>query len=103
MGGFVRKLFNLYPGEERNAVFFSILAYIWAFGAYCGVTLSDGMYLEQVGADKLPLAYLLTALSLFFISVIFIYAFNHFDAFRIYVSTLLFGCLGFVVTLIYQG
>ena len=101
MGGFVRKLFNLYPGEERNAVFFSILAYIWAFGAYCGVTLSDGMYLEQVGADKLPLAYLLTALSLFFISVIFIYAFNHFDAFRIYVSTLLFGCLGFVVTLIY--
>jgi hypothetical protein len=100
MGSILRKLFNLYPGEEKNAIIFSILAFIWACGAYCGVTLSDGMFLEHVGADQLPLAYLLTALSLFFISVLFIYAFNHFDAFKLYFATLTFGITGFIITLV---
>jgi hypothetical protein len=36
MGQLVRKLFNLYPGEEKNAVFFSILAFLWAIGARGG-------------------------------------------------------------------
>ena len=101
MGKFIRKVFNLYPGEEKNALLFSILAFFWAIGAYCGVTLSDGMFLEHVGAKELPKAYLLTALTLFGLALIIIYAFNHFNAFKLYLATLSLGIIGFLATFFY--
>lgn len=97
----IRKLFNLYPGEGKNSVLFSILGLLWSLGAYCGVTLSDGMFLEHVGANELPKAYLLTALSLFGTALLFLYGFNHFNAFRLYLCTLALGTIGFLLSILF--
>ncbi|MDR3623927.1 MAG: hypothetical protein P4L16_02170 [Chlamydiales bacterium] len=102
MGKIVCKLFNLYPGEGKSSVLFILLAFIWSFASYCGVTLSDGMFLEHIGAKELPMAYLFTALSLFGISFLFLYAFNHFNAERTYFAALLFAAIGYLFIIFYE-
>lgn len=100
MGALVRKLFNLYPGEERSALLFALLGFLWSLGAYCGWTLSDGMFLEHVGASSLPLIYLFMAFGLFGCSFLFLWAFKHFNAFRIYLICLFLGFLGYALLIL---
>lgn len=68
----VRRLFNLNPGEDRKTAPFLILAFLWSVGSFGTLTLSEGMFLEHVGACRLPLSYLLTAISTIVLSTIFL-------------------------------
>jgi len=99
MGGIFQKLFNLYAGEEKNAILFAVLAFLWSLGSYCGVTLSDGMFLEHVGAKSLPQAYFFTAIVLFGIATLFLQAFNLFNPYKIYLAAISIGVVGFCILL----
>jgi len=70
MGGVLRKIFNLYPGEERKAAPFAILALLWSIGGYGFLTLSEGLFLEHVGAHALPPAYLGIAVAMCLLSAL---------------------------------
>ncbi len=74
MGGALRKLFNLYPGEEKKAGLFAILAFLWSLGGYGFLTLSEGMFLEHVGAHALPPVYLGNAVSMCLLSAFLLFA-----------------------------
>lgn len=76
MGEAFRLLFNLYPGEWKKASFFIVLGLFWSIGAYGTFTLSEGLFVEHVGAEALPKAYLAIALCMCALSAILIFALN---------------------------
>jgi hypothetical protein len=75
----VRLLFNLYPGEGKKAFLFLILGLLWSLGSYGTFTLSEGLFLEHVGARLLPYAYLAIAGALCILSTLLIWALNRFS------------------------
>lgn len=92
MGRTFRLLFNLYPGEWKKASFFIILGLFWSIGGYGIFTLSEGLFLENVGGDSLPQAYLVIAASMCSLSAILLIALN-----RLSIRHLLFALLCFWV------
>lgn len=89
--GFLQRVFNIYPGEERHALLFAFLGFIWAFGATSGLKFADALFILHVGAESLPQAYTLIACGMFGIAFILLYAFHHFSSYRIYLTTLILG------------
>ena len=89
--GLFQRLFNIYPGEERQAFVFAFLGFIWAFGATCGLKFADALFLLHVGAASLPQAYTLISCGMFGIAVVLLYAFHKYSSYRIYLTTLLAG------------
>lgn len=61
MKGSIRRLFNLYEGEEKNAFLFGLLAFCWSLGTNLGLKFSDALLLIHVGASALPTIYILSA------------------------------------------
>lgn len=57
-----RLLFNLYPGEEKKSGLFLFLGLLWGIGSYGTLTLSEGLFIECVGAENLPKIYLVSSL-----------------------------------------
>ncbi|MCC5833050.1 MAG: hypothetical protein JJU12_08430 [Chlamydiales bacterium] len=88
MGKAFRLLFNLYPGEWKKASFFIVLGLFWSIGGYGTFTLSEGLFLEHVGADSLPGVYLAIALSMCMLSAVLIFALN-----RLSIRHLLFSLI----------
>ncbi len=86
-----RRLFNLYPGEIRRALCFTFLAFIYAIGSACGFTLADGLFLEHLGSENLPWAYLATALGMFVVAAGFLAALNKVSLKRIFLFVVLLG------------
>jgi len=72
----IRILFNLYPGEAKRSQLFVILGLLWSFGAYGMFTLSEGTFLEYVGAAALPTCYVFIALGLCTLSSILVFLLN---------------------------
>ncbi len=95
MGNAFRLLFNLYPGEWKKASFFIILGLFWSIGGYGIFTLSEGLFLEHVGANSLPQVYLAIAASMCLFSCVLIFALN-----RLSIRTLLFALIGFWIAAI---
>lgn len=93
MGNAFRLLFNLYPGEWKKASFFIVLGLFWSIGGYGTFTLSEGLFLEHVGADSLPRVYLAIAASMCLLSAVLIFALN-----RLSIRHLLFALIGFWIT-----
>lgn len=93
MGKAFRLLFNLYPGEWKKASFFIVLGLFWSIGGYGTFTLSEGLFLEHVGADSLPRVYLAIAASMCLLSAVLIFALN-----RLSIRHLLFSLIGFWIT-----
>lgn len=89
--GLFQRIFAIYPGEERQALLFAFLGFIWAFGATCGLKFADALFLLHVGAESLPQAYTLISCGMLGIAVILLYCFHHFSSYRIYLTTLLLG------------
>lgn len=75
----LRTLFNLYPGEGKRAALFAILAFLWSLGGYGFLTLSEGMFLEHVGAAALPSVYLTIAISMCILSTLLLLALDRFS------------------------
>lgn len=89
--GLLQRVFNIYPGEERHALLFTFLGFIWAFGATCALKFADALFLLHVGAQSLPRAYILIACGMFGLAFILLYSFHKFSSYRIYLTTLQFG------------
>lgn len=89
MGAFFRRIFNIYPGEERRACLFAILAFVWSLGNACGVKFADALFLINIGADSLPIAYSLTACGILTAALFLLYAFHVISPYRIFMTTVL--------------
>lgn len=89
--GILQRIFNIYPGEERHALIFAFLGFLWAFGATCGLKFADALFLLHVGAESLPEAYTLTSCGMLGLAVILLYSFHKFSSYRIYLTVLLSG------------
>lgn len=94
--GLLQRIFNIYPGEERQALLFAFLGFIWAFGATCALKFADALFLLHVGAESLPQAYTLISCGMFGISFILLYSFHKFSSSQIYLTTLKIGLAFYV-------
>ncbi|HEV7736161.1 MAG TPA: hypothetical protein VGO47_02165, partial [Chlamydiales bacterium] len=88
-----RKLFGVYQGEGSHALPFVRLAILWAFGSSCLDTLSDGLFLEHVGAEFLPRIYLTIACGMIGVSTIVLYSLKITSPYRILIAAMTFGVL----------
>lgn len=91
MKGFFRKLFNIYAGEERNALLFACLGFLWALAVTSGLKFADALFLIHVGASSLPTTYIWIACIMVFLATFMLQASHHFSANKIFISVLLFG------------
>lgn len=97
MKRFFRKLFNIYSGEEKNAFLFGLLGFFWALAVTSGQKYSDALFLLHVGADSLPIAYICTALGMFFIAAFLIRAFDRISIHAIFISVLSVGIIFYCI------
>ena len=56
-----RKIFNVYPGEERRALLFALLGLTWSLAVNLGLQYSEALFLIHVGASALPQIYMISA------------------------------------------
>lgn len=97
MLNFFHKAFGLYAGEGANALRFARLAILWAFGSSCLDTLSDGLFLEKIGAASLPSVYLSIALGMITVSSLVLYSLRVTSPYRILTTAMVLGvciCIG---------
>ncbi len=87
----VRNVFGLHLGEGMQALQFARLAILWAFGNTCLDTLSDGLFLEKVGADFFPRVYFCIALAMIAISALVLHSLKRVSAYRILMISLGIG------------
>jgi len=78
-----RKAFGIYSGEGAHALRFARLSLFWAFGSICFDTLSDGFFLERIGAGLLPRAYLAIALGMVAVASLILYSLKVTSPYRI--------------------
>lgn len=90
---FFQKAFGLYSGDWALALRFSRLATLWAFGSSCLDTLSDGLFLERVGAEFLPRVYLSISCGTIFVSCLVLYSLKHISPYRILTTAMVVGAL----------
>jgi len=91
MGDFFRKLFNVYPGEEKKALLFGCLGFLWAIAVTSGLKFADALFLLHVGAASLPITYKLTACLMIGLALFLLYAFHHIPAHRIFLGVIASG------------
>lgn len=97
----LRKLFNIYPGEEKSALYFALLGFLWALAVSLGWKNSDALFLLNVGAEELPTAYGIIAICMIGIASFMIFAFNTYPIHRIFLSILTLGmCFYFSIFLV---
>lgn len=75
----LRLLFNLHSGEGRKASLFIVLGLLWSVGSYGSFVLSEGMFLERVGAQALPKIYFAIAIAMCLLSAILIFSLSRFS------------------------
>ncbi len=85
---FIRKVFGIFPGEEKNVFRFIKLATIWAIGSCIAETLALSLFTEKIGAVFLPNTYLMTALTMIFVSCLYIYLLRFVSPYRLMIVTL---------------
>jgi len=85
------RVFGLYSGEGTHALRFARLAILWAFGSSCLDTLSDGLFLEKIGADSLPQVYMSIALGMIGVSSLVLYSLRITSPYRILTIALALG------------
>ncbi|MBS0623763.1 MAG: MFS transporter [Verrucomicrobia bacterium] len=93
-----RVLFNLRSGEGTKITLFILLGFLWSSSAYGVFTLSEGMFLESIGAQGLPVTYVLVALALCGLSTLLLFGLRRFSIKKLlsllvlFWSVLTFGC-----------
>lgn len=88
MRHFIRKVFGIFPGEEKNVFRFIKLATIWAIGSCTAETLSLGLFTEKVGAMYLPNTYIMMALTMILVSCLYMYILKFVSPYRLMIVTL---------------
>ncbi len=88
------KAFGLYSGDGAHVFRFVRLAILWAFGSSCLDTLSDGLFLEKIGADSLRTVYLSIASGMIGVSTLVLYSLRITSPYRILtIALVLGGCI----------
>ncbi|OGN63437.1 MAG: hypothetical protein A3E80_04290, partial [Chlamydiae bacterium RIFCSPHIGHO2_12_FULL_49_9] len=98
-----RKAFGIHSGEGRHAFLFARQAFFWAFGSSCLDTLSDGLFLEKIGAAFLPRVYLWTALGMIGVSTLVLYSLRVTSPYRILTSAMGIGSLICLAAALFVG
>src|SRR3989344_441663 len=98
-----RKAFGIHSGEGRHAFLLSRQAFFWAFGSSCLDTLSDGLFLEKIGAAFLPRVYLGTALGMIGVSTLVLYSLRVTSPYRILTSAMGIGSLICLAAALFVG
>ncbi len=88
MKKFVQNLFSIYPGEEKSALLFSILAFLWALTISSAVKFADAAFIIHVGAESLPTVYILTGSITIGLALFLLNAFQNIDTHKIFISVL---------------
>lgn len=102
MARLLHRAFGIYPGEGKNALRFIRLAIFWSFASSIAETLSISLFIEKVGANYLPISYVITSLVLIAISCLFIYLLRittpHNIFYKVlYLSAITFGIFSLVL------
>lgn len=88
MSEFLRKLFNIYAGEEKQVWLFACLGFLWSLGVTSGLKYADVLFLLHVGAGSLPLVYAIAACLMMGMTVFLLKAFNVVPLHRIFITVL---------------
>lgn len=97
MNGKIGRALNIYPGEGKNLLLFSILGFLWAVGVSLGWKNSDALFLLNIGADKLPIAYGAIASLMIVIAAITVWAYDRFATHQIFLTNLTIGSLFYLL------
>jgi hypothetical protein len=79
---------GIYPGEQINILKFILLAFLWSSANSMADTLNISSFLENVGAQSLPIAYLITGTLMIGISSLLIYFLRRTSPYKILLSAL---------------
>lgn len=101
MGKFLRRLFNLYPNEEKKALLFAALGFFWALGVTSALKFADALFLIHVGAEALPNAYILAASGNIVAALFMLYGYNHISPTRLFLSVISFGIFFYTLAYIF--
>lgn len=85
---FIQNVLGIFPGEEKKVFRFIKLATIWAIGSCTVDTLALGLFTEKIGANCLPNTYLMMALTMIFVSCLYIYLLRFVSPYRLMIVTL---------------
>ncbi len=96
MNNFFHKLFNVYAGEEKNALNFALLAFLWAFAVSLGWKNADALFLLNVGSDSLPFVYGIIALTMLGIVTFLNHAYDEYPAERIFIAVVSIGIVFYI-------
>lgn len=95
----LQTIFHVYPGEQRNAIVFAFLGFLWAFASTAALKFADALFLLHVGAESLPNVYKITAGGLILLASVLLYAFNNYSIKNIFLSCLGIGFSFYVLVL----
>jgi len=82
------KLFGIYHADSINVFRFSFLAFMWSFGISIADTLSVSLFLENAGAQLLPISYLVCSVSMIAASCLFLYLLRKYSSYQILVGVM---------------
>lgn len=87
----LKKIFSLYPGEEKRAFYFCLLGFVWALAVMSALKFSDTLFLTHLGAHNLPNAYIMTATGLLIIAFVQLFALQKIEGHQLYLITIGIG------------
>ncbi len=96
----LQRIFTIYPGEGKNALFFALLGFLWAFAATSALKFADALFILHVGAEHLPTAYSLNSAGMFVMAIVLFYSFHYYSSFKIFSSILICAILFYSVILL---
>lgn len=83
------RLFNVFPGEGRQAFLFALLAYLWSIGINLGLKYSDALLLIHVDVEKaLPTIYVFSACGMIVPAVILLNVINKVKSYKIFLTVI---------------
>jgi len=97
---FFRKLFGIYPGEGKKTLRFAILVITWSLGATCISTLTDGLFIKNLGESYLPKVYLIAAISMIVGSSLILALLKILSPYKILMGVLTIGVITISITAI---
>ncbi len=95
VGNIFRRLFDLETGDGKKVSLFVAFVFLSAVVAFSGLAIGDGLFLEYVGAEGLPLAFLIISCGLLLFSTLTLKALRYRSVQWVYFATYFLGLLFF--------
>lgn len=101
----LQRLLGIQPNERKSMLLFALLGFSWSIASSSCASVSDILFLKNVGSESLAETFLYTALGMFFMSWIFLYLYNRFEINQIFRTSLILGMIifGTIISLILLG